>query len=297
MLFDTTSLVKKYKKSVDKKEKIAIGALKYIAIKEAFAMSKEKKLPLYENVLFRKYFTDFYGLTQGAFSAPAMQEVFYRLFQAVCELYNTKCNRCLNFKNIETIISSVAGDKQKSFSSKILHTLDNNSPIIDNNLLKGLKLQRSQEPYKDLCNEYLYGNKIKVVFGSKISHSGGLIAIAKVDKWDDNFVTLCCDEYKRIISTPLKGISYSKRQTIKRLRNELVDIVKDIFKIHYLKTCTSTIDRLEKEIEIENFFNKYGCMEEVFFKDKEYFGINIKKQLEDISLVKKIDFYLWAYFA
>ena len=298
MLFDTTSLVKKNKKSVDKKEKIAIGALKYIAIKEAFAMSKEKKLPLYENVLFRKYFTDFYGLTQGAFSTPEMQELFYRLFQAVCELYNTKCNRCLNFKNIETIISSVAGDKEKSFSSKILHTLDNNSPIIDSNVLKGLKLQRSQEPYKDLCNEYLHGNKIKSIFGNRISqtNSGGLIAIAKADKWDDNFLGLCRNEYNRIISASLKGISYNKRQTIKRVRNELVDIVKDIFKIHYLKTCTSTIDRLKREIHIENFFNNDGCMEEVF-NDKENFEINIKKQLDDISLVKKIDFYLWAYFA
>ncbi len=288
MIFDIGGLTS------DKQKKIAEGALKYIAIKEAFQLN----MPLYENELFRKYFTDFYRLTQGAFSAPAMQEVFYRLFQAVCELYNTKCNRCLNFKNIETIISSVAGDKQKSFSSKILHTLDNNSPIIDSNVLKGLKLQRSQEPYKDLCNEYLYGNKIKVVFGNipLQTNSGGLIAIAKADKWDDNFWVLCCNEYKRIIFASLKGISYSKRQTIKRVRNELVDIVKDIFKIHYLKTCTSTIDRLKKEIEIENFFNNDDCMKEVF-DDKENFGINLIKQLKDISLVKKIDFYLWAKFS
>lgn len=318
MLFVTTSLVKKNKKSVDKKEKIAIGALKYIAIKEAFAMSKEKDLPLYENVLFRKYFTDFYGLTQGAFSTPEMQELFYRLFQAVFELYNTKCNRCLNFKNIETIISSVAGDKEKSFSSKILHTLDNNSPIIDSNVLIGLNLRSSQEPYKDLCNEYLYGNKIKDIFGNKISqtNSGGLIAIAKEERWGANFVELCFNkyneiineykeiskEYKSIASTP---ITPYKKRTIKKKINELFDIVKDIFKIHYLKTCTSTIDRLENEIEIEKFFNNDDCMEKVF-DDKENLGINLKKQLEDISLVKKledislvkkIDFYLWAKFS
>lgn len=298
MVFDFNNLASDIKKKNDKKEKIAIGALKYIAIKEAFAMSKEKNLPLYKNVLFRKYFTDFYRLTQGAFSTPAMQEVFYRLFQSVCELYNTKYNRCLNFKNIETIISSVAGDKEKSFSSKILHTLDNNSPIIDSNVLKGLKLQSRPEPYKDLCNEYLYGNKIKDIFANKLSqtNSGGLIAIAKAEKWEDSFLILCCKEYQRIIFASLKGISYSKQQKIRKVRNELVDIVKDIFKIHYLKTCTSAIDRLEKEIEIEKFF-KENEFEKKVFDDKENFGINIIKQLEDISLVKKIDFYLWAYFA
>lgn len=292
MIFDIGGLTS------DKQKKIAEGALKYIAIKEAFAMSKGNNLPLYKNVLFRKYFTDFYRLTQGAFSTPAMQEVFYRLFQSVCELYNTKYNRCLNFKNIETIISSVAGDKEKSFSSKILHTLDNNSPIIDSNVLKGLKLQSSPGLYKDLCNEYLYGNKIKGIFGNKFSptNSGGLIAIAKAEKWENSFLILCCKEYQRIIFASLKGISYSKQQTIKKARNELVDIVKDIFKIHYLKTCTSAIDRLEKEIEIEKFF-KENKFEKKVFEDKENFGINIKKQLEDISLVKKIDFYLWAYFA
>lgn len=289
MIFDIGGLTS------DKQKKIAKGALKYIAIKEAFAMSKENNLPLYKNVLFRKYFTDFYRLTQGAFSTLAMQEVFYRLFQSVCELYNTKYNRCLNFKNIETIISSVAGDKEKSFSSKILHTLDNNSPIIDSNVLKGLKLQSRPEPYKDLCNEYLYGNKIKDIFANKLSqtNSGGLIAIAKAEKWDDRFWMLCCKEYQRIIFAPLKGISYSKQQKIKKAKNELVDIVKDIFKIHYLKTCTSTIDRLEKEIEIEKFF-KENEFEKKVFEDKENFGINIIKQLEDISLVKKIDFYLWT---
>lgn len=107
---------------------------------------------------------------------------------------------------------------------------------------------------------------------------------------------LCCKEYQRIIFAPLKGISYSKQRTIKKARNELVDIVRDIFKIHYLKTYTSTIDRLEKEIEIEKFF-KENEFEKKVFEDKENFGINIIKQLEDISLVKKIDFYLWAYFA
>lgn len=288
MVFDIKNLAN------DKKEKIAIGALKYIAIKESFKLN----MPLYENELFRKYFTDFYKLTRGAFSTPMMQEAFYRLFQSICELYDKKYYKCESFKNIATIISSIAGDNEKSFSSKILHTLDNNSPIIDSNVLKGLTLQSSPEPYKDLCNEYLYGNKIKGIFANKLSqtNSGGLIAIAKAEKWDGAFWMLCCEEYQKIIFASLKDISYSKRQTIKKARNELVDIVKDIFKIHYLKTCTSAIDRLEKEIEIEKFF-KENEFEKKVFEDKENFGINIKKQLEDISLVKKIDFYLWAYFA
>lgn len=67
------------KLAADKQKKIAIGALKYIAIKKAF----ELKVPLYENVLFRKYFTDFYRLDGGSWKNAVSQEIFYRLFEGI----------------------------------------------------------------------------------------------------------------------------------------------------------------------------------------------------------------------
>ena len=280
MVFD----IKKLKPN--QKEKIARGALKYIAIKESF----EPETPLYKNELFRKYFTDFYKLTRGAFSTPIMQEAFYRLFQSIRDLYDKKYNRYDLFKNITTIISAIAGDNEKSFSSKILHTLDNDSPIIDSNVLSGLRIT-STTPYKDLRREYLYGSNIykeyeKPIFDPSLSLSycGGLIPIAIKDNWDVSFKELCLAEYGQILTSPSKK------------KGGITDIVKDIFRINCLKSSTSTIDRLEKEIVIEEFFNKEKWIdEEVDGKEtaKDY----ITKKIKDISLVKKIDFYLWAYFA
>lgn len=127
------------------------------------------------------------------------------------------------FEKIESHFGSKSKIDNRELERIVKHIL---------NVLKGLKLQSRPEPYKDLCNEYLYGNKIKDIFANKLSqtNSGGLIAIAKAEKWDDRFWMLCCKEYQRIIFAPLKGISYSKQQKIKKAKNELVDIVKDIFK-------------------------------------------------------------------
>lgn len=283
MVFDIKNLAN------DKKEKIAIGALKYIAIKESFKLN----MPLYENELFRKYFTDFYKLTRGAFSTPMMQEAFYRLFQSICELYDKKYYKCESFKNITTIISSIAGDNEKSFSSKILHTLDNDSPIIDSNVLGGLKL-KSQDTYRDLCQEYLHGLNIyqKQIFGANLSlnYSGGLMQIAQKDKWHCSFNNLCLEEYKNTLNNP------SEKKEVIKSKKEITDIVQDIFRIKCVKSSNTTIDRLNKEIEIEKFFNNEKWFDEVF-KDKGNIGVNITSEISDISLVKKIDFYLWAYFA
>ena len=139
MVFDIKNLAN------DKKEKIAIGALKYIAIKKSFKLN----MPLYENELFRKYFTDFYKLDSGSWKGAISQEIFYRLFEGVKVNFNdvgynlaviSNKNQALltsAYSYIYNLLSCVSGYNEKSFSSKILHTLCNESPIIDSNILGG----------------------------------------------------------------------------------------------------------------------------------------------------------------
>ena len=87
-----------------------------------------------------------------------------------------------------------------------------------------------------------------------------------------------------------------KKKEVIKSKKEITDIVQDIFRIKCVKSSNTTIDRLNKEIEIEEFFNNEKWFDEVF-KDKGNIGVNITSEISDISLVKKIDFYLWAYFA
>ena len=84
MDFDFNKLANNTKEANDKKEKIAKGALKYIAIKKSF----ERKMPLYENQIFRKYFTDFYKLDSGSWKSATSQEIFYRLFEGIRVNFN-----------------------------------------------------------------------------------------------------------------------------------------------------------------------------------------------------------------
>lgn len=280
MVFDFNNLASDIKKKNDKKEKIVIGALKYIAIKEAF----ELEMPLYENQIFRKYFTDFYNLPGGAFSAPIMQETFYRLFQSVRELYNKKYYGCELFKNIAIIISTVAGDNEKSFPSKILHTLDNDSPIIDNNVLRGLNLKSSKNPYEDLCKEYFFSSiKFKNEY---LGGANGLLAIAKKELLDDKFNSLCAD----YLCEKIKPIS-------KVYKTKIKNIIKDICIINNSKSNKYVCDMLKGRTAVEDFFDKTTNLVDILNDLTSKLGLDLKREIYEISLVKKIDFYLWAKFS
>lgn len=281
LLFDAGGIAtRKTKRGKSCAEKMAIGALKYIAIKNAF----QKKQPLYENTIFQKYFTDFYVLKQGSFSTPVMQEVFYRFFQAVRELYASFCAKysCVKYKKeeifniIATILSRIAGEYEKSFSSKILHTLDNDSPIIDNNVLTGLGLKKALMPYGELLYKYFDATVI-VINGTHYNPSsgkGGLVEIAKDENWDENFNKLCKAQYSSIFG--------GKKATH---RNKIKEILADICQVNgaaesKIKADLASIKNWDEAV---NKMNKSG--------------VYIEKQIADISLVKKIDFYLWALFA
>ena len=282
MLFDSSKLK-------GKEDKIAIGALKYIAIKEAFRQGK----PLYENEIFRKYFTDFYVLRRGSFSTPMAQEVFYRLFQAVCELYDSKYNREDIFKNILTIISGIAGDNEASFSSKILHTLDNDSPIIDSNVLKGLKLKKTSDSYKDLLEKYYNALEIEVYdepAGMKhipSTNAEGLMQIACDDQWYEKFNQLCMAQYKSIFTAKTR-----------KSKDNIKNIIKDICKVKYIKPSDSPIKKLEKEIEIEKTIDSASSWENLTVAvNGKSLEVDIEREIANIAKVKKIDFYLWARYA
>lgn len=281
VLFDPTKIEKKKTKRGEScAEKMAIGALKYIAIKNAFQL----EMPLYENTIFRDNFTDFYVLKRGSFNTPIMQEVFYRIFQAVRELYASFCAKysCVKYKKedifhiIATILSNISGDNEKSFSSKILHTLDNDSPIIDSNLTKGLHLPKESIPaYMALIEKYFDASTVEVGGApySPSSRKGGLVEIAKEDKWDTEFNGLCKAQYLSILGD-------KKATQRKRIKEILEDICQDS------GVAGSTI---KARFAPDNWEEAVGQMKEL--------GVDIEKQIADISLVKKIDFYLWAWFA
>lgn len=269
MLFDVNAI------SQDRKEKIAKGALKYIAIKESFDMN----ITLQENEIFKKWFMDFYQLKES-FKTPAMQLVFYELFQSIRELYNGResqsTDNSIVYKYICTIISRVAGRTEKSFSSKILHTLNADSPIIDSNVLDELKISKDPQTVNDAV--VIYNNLL-----SEYTKNGGLLDSASQAKWFNAFDDLC----KSWIIEILKNGYYEQKKRIK-------SILKDICKAIKLKESTNKIEQLESELEIEKFFEQKIKRETLLDDINNKFGIDIMNLIENISNVKKIDFCLWA---
>lgn len=279
MLFDEKKL------SDEKKSKIALGTLKYIVIQESFKIN----VPLYENEIFKKWFTDFYKLDGGAFCTPAMRDIFYRVFQSLKSLnaiYWVNQNN-LNelFVYITTILSEIAGDKEKSFPSKILHTLYYDSPIIDSNVIGGLDLKGDAvDVYNNLSNRYFNDKSIYIKNEAQPyspKDGTGLLALADEDGWYDRFNEIC----KNCINKSLE-------QKDKRV----VEIFKEICKAVRFKQTKNKIQQLEMELEIEKLFSeirKENLLREINTK----LGVDIFDLIENISKVKKIDFYLWALFA
>lgn len=281
MLFDVNKL------SNEKKEKIAKGALKYCAIKESFGIN----IALYDNEIFKKWFTDFYKLDGGAFCTPTMMDVFYRVFQSLKNLndyWKSQKNLESLFLHITTILSDIVGDVEVSFPSKILHTLYNDSPIIDKNVKDGLRLNNQEtavDVYRELCNKYNNESTITIKGGALYKPMGGCGLCTLADKsnenWYANFVIVC----KTTINAALQNNDC-----------EVIEILKDICKAVEFKRATNKIDLLQKELKIEETFanaNNENLLDQI----NDQWGIDITALIENISEVKKIDFGLWALFA
>lgn len=268
MDFDFNKLASNTKEANDKKEKIAKGALKYIAIKKSFEKTTEKTTPLYENQIFRKYFTDFYKLDSGSWKSATSQEIFYRLFEGIRVSFNdvgynlagiSNKNQALltsAYSYIYNLLSHMSGYNEKSFSSKILHTLCNESPIIDSNILGGFGMS-AQEGKGTISSR-----KATAVYEKLFSfyYSTSRTAITKTKK----------DKSKITVYEEDKGfIGY-----IQENKN-----IGEKFKRDFKEICG-------KQEVIESFLEDFKLLE-----------IDVDKELDKISLVKIIDFYLWAYFA
>ncbi len=169
MVFDITNL------AADKKEKIIDGTKKYIQIFDLYnSLSLLNDLNNTQCVTFQKTFNSFYKLIRHN---ATWYNSFYDTFDKVRAMKN------IDFCDVYKILSKQTGRDEKSFSSKMYHTINNNSPIIDQNVLKGLKIKgRSKKGngiaiYKELWNEYYKNN--------------GLIDCAKRDNLSDQFDSLC----------------------------------------------------------------------------------------------------------
>lgn len=288
-LFDVDKL------SDEKKKKIAKGALKYVDIMESYNVPTM----LQENDIFKKWFTEFYGLS-GSFKTPAMQVIFYELFQAMKELYanSAKSSKpCLVnvYRNISTIISRVVGRTEKSFPSKILHTFDVGSPIIDNNVLTGLCISKSiktvddaVDVYKELYKKYYDDNTIAIKDDTSYTaplQEKGLIGIARQDDWYSEFKDLCGNEINNSLTS-----------------KDVKNILKDVCKAVKFKGVTNKGKQLELESQLELELKIEGLFTKTKSKDllqeiKRQLKVDIIGLINGISEVKKIDFYLWALFS
>lgn len=170
MVFDITSL------PANKRQKIIDGAKKYIQIFDLYnSLNSLNNLNDPKCVNFQKTFNSFYKLIRHN---AAWYKNFYDTFDAVKTMKN------IDFCDVYKIFSKLTGRDEKSFSSKMYHTINNNSPIIDQNVLKGLKIRgRSKKGngiaiYNELWIEYYKNN--------------GLIDCAKRDNLSEQFDGLCC---------------------------------------------------------------------------------------------------------
>lgn len=267
MDFDFNKLASNTKEANDKKEKIAIGALKYIAIKKAF----RQEMPLYENQIFRKYFTDFYKLDSGSWKNATSQEIFYRLFEGIRVNFNdvgynlagiSNQNQALltsAYSYIYNLLSHMSGYNEKSFSSKILHTLCNESPIIDSNILGG--------------------------FGMSAQEEKGTISSRKATA-----------VYEKLFSF-YYSTSYTEITKTKKDKSKITVYKEDEGFIGHIQNKIGSFEGGIKAM-CAGIYNNSNKLRAAFSKDFTALGISdVTSELNKISLVKMIDFYLWAYFA
>lgn len=250
-----------------KLKKISEAVLKYIIVKYEFT----KNTCLYNNDMFKKYFTDLYVLKTGAWKGAVSQEIFYRLFQSIKENYSGKlkfCNNCESidpekcilkniYKEIFILLSHIAGQNERSFSSKILHTLCNNSPIIDNNVLKALSINDDDKNEDiDLAQAVRIYNKLLDRYYSK------------------------------------NDFDFPKKKEKKYSGKGFVHYLNQGFYDEFNNVCLQYIND-----NSASFNGIFDDMKRSFNKSGKELKSEIEKQIKNISEVKKIDFYLWALWA
>ncbi len=95
-----------------------------------------------ENPKFQESFSDFYQINNSGWKSPAiMKSLFFNVFSAFNEI--NKKGYQLNYEMIVTMLSKISGMTEKSFSSKMLHTLCKDEPIIDSKVIGKIQDKKS----------------------------------------------------------------------------------------------------------------------------------------------------------
>ncbi len=118
-------------KQVNKLNK-AIG--QYSSIQKEF---KNNGKTLDGNLKFQEVFTKLYKLSEGSWNNELiMRPLFFKYFEMYRKFMNN--GNMPDYWYILNDLSSISGKTEKSFASKILHTLDNTKPILDSKVLNQL---------------------------------------------------------------------------------------------------------------------------------------------------------------
>lgn len=109
-------------------QKIQDGIDKYNSIMSEF---KNNSAPLGSNDKFKHMFNGFYRVRRG----NEWQKAFYDIFE------RNRNNKKATFADLYNELFDAVGKREKSFISKMLHTINDSSPIIDKNVLSGLNIK------------------------------------------------------------------------------------------------------------------------------------------------------------
>ncbi len=137
------------------------GVEKYLNVMQLYRSSEN----LSNDSLFRKKYTGFYRMGKKA------QLWYDTYFEYMDKL---KQNKIITFDEIFDYLFEMFNKKESSFSSKLLHTVNNDMPILDKNVLINLGLYKKflnknyskKEIYKEIqikYNELLQDSKINII--------------------------------------------------------------------------------------------------------------------------------------
>ena len=98
---------------------------------------------------FQKKYKNFYGMNRARLSPEFLEKYFEFMFK-------NKNNNDIEFLEVYEYINTLNNQRNPSFSSKLLHTINNEMPIYDRNVLRNLNIheQNPIEGYKKICEWY-----------------------------------------------------------------------------------------------------------------------------------------------
>lgn len=120
-----------------------------------------------DDFAFQTEFADFYQIHNSGWKSPViMRPLFFNVFSAFNELY--KKGYKFNYEMVITVLSKISGMPEKSFSSKILHTLDVNEPIIDSQLIRKIQNKTSEFESSTAYAHNLYATKYTLLMAIEL---------------------------------------------------------------------------------------------------------------------------------